>query len=114
MAIGFRHPGPLAIAAGALFLIIVTIAIVVIARPSPPRTVSSVPAGTIDRAREIECRSRLRILENALQIYMTENGHPPEYLDQLPEIDPSACFCPVTGKPYIYDAGTGRVSCPEH
>lgn len=111
---GFSRPGPLALAAGAVALIVITIAIVVLARPAPAKTAASVPTGVIDRAQDIECRTRLRILDNALQVYATENGHPPEHLDQLPEVDPAAAFCPVTGQAYVYDARSGHVSCPGH
>lgn len=111
---GLSRPGPLALIAGAIALIAITIAILITARPAPSKTAASVPTGAIDRARDIECRSRLRILDNALQIYMTENGHPPEHLDQLAEVDPSAGYCPVTGKAYVYDVQTGRVTCPGH
>ncbi len=111
---GFSRPGPLAIVAGAVVVIAITIAMVIVARPSPAKTAVSVPTGSINRAHDIECRSRLRILDTSLQIYTTENGRPPEHLDQLPEVDQSTGYCPVTGKPYTYDAETGRVTCPGH
>ncbi len=111
---GFSRPGPLAIMVGVVVVIAITIAVVIVARPSPLKTVASVPTGSISRAHDIECRSRLRVLDTALQIYTTENGRPPEHLDQLPEVDQSAGYCPVTGKPYTYDAETGRVTCPGH
>lgn len=108
------RPGPLALALGAIVLIGVTVILVIVSRPSPARITGTSTPGPVNRALNIECGSRLRNLENAIQIYTTENGRPPESLDQLNEIDNAIKYCPVTGKPYNYNKETGQVSCPGH
>lgn len=103
-----------AIIIGVIALIVVTVVIVIAGRPAPARHQAVPSSSPINRALNLECRSRLRNLENAIQIYMAENGHRPESLEQINELDNSIKFCPVTGRPYVYDPLTGNVVCPGH
>ncbi|HIE05177.1 MAG TPA: hypothetical protein EYP58_00080 [bacterium (Candidatus Stahlbacteria)] len=64
----------------------------------------------IERAKTLDCRMKLKIIEDEIRIYQAEHGSSPKTLDEV-----RADFtCPVSGTEYEYDEETGRVWCPEH
>jgi prepilin-type N-terminal cleavage/methylation domain-containing protein len=68
-------------------------------------------------SREAACKSNLKILRNAINIYYMENeAYPASLLDLIPDyIDGSnGMFCPSSGEDYVYDPVTGEVTCPFH
>ena len=67
----------------------------------------SLPKAATDKARGVECANNLNQLRMTIQMKAAEDGQNP------PALDPnnSLSKCPVTGKPYSYDASTGTVRC---
>ena len=68
---------------------------------------ASTPKAAMDKARGVECAANLQQLRALMQMRQVEDGEHPAALD------PSSAMsrCPVTDKPYSYDARTGRVWC---
>jgi hypothetical protein len=80
------------------------------ARPGGPTTV---PGRSIEAARAVDCKSNLRQIRTALQMFMMETDKPPASLRELAgyNVSPKMTRCPVTGDPYHYDPQTGKVNC---
>ena len=68
----------------------------------------------ITAARDVECRSNLAQLRQAIEMerQSSENGTPPASLQALRSIPREMLACPVGGEPYVYDPQTGTVHCP--
>ena len=64
----------------------------------------------MEKARVVECITRLRALTTEIKMYQVENGQLPADLEEITEDS----FCPVTGDDYEYDPETGEVWCSEH
>ncbi|MHB1457056.1 MAG: prepilin-type N-terminal cleavage/methylation domain-containing protein [Armatimonadota bacterium] len=66
----------------------------------------------VQRAHGVECQNNLQQIRNAITLYYTQNEQYPATLDALSSSMSSTSFkCPVSGNPYIYDPGAGKVSC---
>ena len=72
----------------------------------------SIPARAIDKAESVACQSNLSQLRMAVQAETMAGEAAPTSLAEL-KMD-SIAKCPVSGKPYKYDATTGRVWCETH
>ncbi len=72
----------------------------------------SIPARAMDKAESVQCQSNLNQLRQAISMQTMEGQPPPRSLAEL-RLD-SISTCPVSGKPYKYDPGSGRVWCETH
>lgn len=74
-------------------------------RPDPP--------APMERAEGVECTSNLGQIRAAINMYQSSNGSFPASMDDLRSngVTSSISSCPVSKKPYAYDASTGKVSC---
>ncbi len=66
------------------------------------------------RAQTINCLSKIRKVESAIQVYFIENGKYPEHLSDLTELSSDDLYCPLTGRAFSYSSITGKVFCPDH
>jgi prepilin-type N-terminal cleavage/methylation domain-containing protein len=74
-------------------------------------------AFSLTASKKTACSANLKIIRDQITVYYTDNESFPSSLDDLvPDyIDKDIRFlCPDSGEVYIYDAGTGEVSCPFH
>jgi type II secretory pathway pseudopilin PulG len=72
----------------------------------------------VERAQGVECMNNLRQLRSAIQMHKTGNETAPASLGELTRqgIPQSMLACPVSQRPYGYQAAAGQVWCvfPEH
>jgi hypothetical protein len=68
----------------------------------------------IQRAKSVECLAQIKKVEMQVQLYSAEHGRYPENLEAVEGLTDADLRCPVTGKYYLYDAASGRVSCQDH
>lgn len=77
---------------------------------------SYVPATS--SAAAASCRQNQQVLERAIAVYSAEhNGAPVTDLDTIEPYVRSfakASVCAADDTPFVYDAATGSVSCPNH
>ena len=104
-------------AAIALVIALLIIGIIVIAAlsvytggPGDKESVTS----PIERTKNVQCFSQIRRVEMSVQTYRYEHNHFPQSLSELDDMSERDFYCPVTGSPYVYDANTGTLSCPDH
>lgn len=63
-------------------------------------------------AHSLECRNNLAQIRQALQIRQIDSEENlPATLREL-QLPPEMLICPVSKRPYSYDASTGTVRCP--
>ncbi len=68
---------------------------------------------SIDRAKDVECQSNLKQAKMAVESYKVENNDTlPSSISDLAKYGFTMNKCPVSGESYVYDATTGKVSCP--
>lgn len=67
----------------------------------------STPKAAMDKARSVECAANLQQLRALMQMRQVEGAEHPAALDPTSAM----ARCPVSDKPYSYDARTGRVWC---
>ncbi|MBN2621258.1 type II secretion system protein GspG [candidate division WOR-3 bacterium] len=68
----------------------------------------------IEQASALQCRTQVRNLKTAIEMYCAENGQYPADLQELGNVGEDMLYCPVTRSAYFYDPQTGRVWCPDH
>jgi len=71
---------------------------------------TTTPGRAIEKAKSVECANNLRQLRMLIQTEMTVEGEYPRKLNA--DSGGALTHCPVSGKAYVYDPRTGRVSCP--
>ncbi len=72
---------------------------------------------SVSTSKMAACKSNLKIVRNQMIVYYVKNdSRPPSLGDLVPGYieDGDDLHCPETGDEYIYDAGSGEVSCPYH
>jgi len=69
----------------------------------------SLPAKSIEKAESVECMSNLNQIRQSIQMDTATGEGPPARIDT--GVTASISKCPVSGKPYSYDARTGKVWC---
>ncbi len=67
-----------------------------------------------EQAHILQCRTQIKKIGNAIQLYYVENGKYPQSLDELQVVSLPETYCPVTGQTYIYNSENGTVICPQH
>ncbi len=67
-----------------------------------------------ERANILRCKTQIKKIETAIQIYYAENSKYPDKLEDLDDIQAYETSCPITGQVYIYNPENGNVICPEH
>jgi|UniRef100_A0A7V3VV34 hypothetical protein len=67
-----------------------------------------------ERANILRCQAQIKRIEDAIRLYYIENGRYPERLEELRDILPQETYCPITGRPYLYEPTSGIVICPDH
>ncbi len=70
--------------------------------------------GPIEKGKAVQCLAQRRRMETSLQQYQVEHGTFPTTLDALGGFSREEFQCPVTGIPYVYDPGIGKLICPDH
>jgi type II secretory pathway pseudopilin PulG len=67
----------------------------------------------ITKARETVCRVNLQTVRQAIEAERASDpdGRAPASLSELRGLPSEVTRCDVSGKPYIYDPGTGGVRC---
>lgn len=68
----------------------------------------------LERAHILQCQTQIKKIEDAIQLYYTENGRYPQGLNELNDISLQETYCPVTGQAYLYNPENGTVVCPQH
>lgn len=80
-------------------------------RPSRPGGPTTTPGMAIEQAKNVECRTNLGQIRQAIEIFkMTNENNPPRTLDDL-RLPTESTHCPVGKQEYTYDPQTGQVRC---
>jgi prepilin-type N-terminal cleavage/methylation domain-containing protein len=80
-------------------------------KPSRPGGPTTTPGMAIEQAKNLECRTELSQVRQAIQIYkLSSDGKPPASLDDL-RLPYETTHCPVGKQQYVYDPQTGQVHC---
>lgn len=69
----------------------------------------SIPGKALAKAEASVCADQLRQVRQSIRMDVDQGGQPPATLDK--GATASICRCPISGKPYGYDAPTGKVWC---
>jgi len=70
--------------------------------------------GPIEKGKAVQCLAQRRRVETFVQQYQVEHGTFPATREILAAFSREEFQCPVTGIPYIYDPGIGKLVCPDH
>lgn len=70
--------------------------------------------GSIEKGKAVQCLAQRRRVETSVHQYQAEHGTFPATLEALAGFSREEFQCPVTGIPYIYDPGIGKLVCPDH
>jgi hypothetical protein len=80
-------------------------------------TKQTVVGQAIDTGKAADCRERLNQIRTGITSFKatgTDDRSPATLKDVGLGVRPDYFQCPVSGKPYTYDAATGTVKCPTH
>jgi hypothetical protein len=99
---------------GSLLIVAILIVVAVQIYGGGQGTETETMTKSIDRASEVQCRTQLRNLAVAIELYSVQYGQFPSDLTALESIPAEMFMCPVTRQPYVYDRETGEAYCPEH
>jgi competence protein ComGC len=71
------------------------------------------PASPKERAQAVDCMNNLKQIRDAIEIYLQTGDKPPASLTELESsgITGKVTTCAVSGTPYSYDPGQGKVWC---
>ena len=102
-----------------LEIVVVVAMIVMLAYTLLPRYIgggtkeSGGPAAPIERAKGVDCQNNLQQVRYAITMYQQSSERPPASIADLKSsgISGDVTRCPVSGTPYSYDPGQGKVWC---
>jgi hypothetical protein len=110
-----RRYGFTALSAIISLLIIALVAFFAILYYQGQRSLESGDIGSpIQRVKNVQCLAQIKKIEMQIQVNGVQNGRYPGDLGKVKGLSESDLRCPVTGSHYLYNAKSGRVSCPDH
>ena len=111
-----QRSGGMAIVTLIISMIMVALLVVVALMIFTRRTAAGEDPVTapVEKGKAVQCLAQRRRVETSLQQYQVEHGTFPATLDALAGFPHEEFRCPVTGTPYVYDPGVGKLICPDH
>lgn len=79
--------------------------------PTTPGGPTTTPGMAIQQARNLECKTNLSQVRQAIEMHkMANENYPPASLDDL-RLPAESTQCPISKLAYTYDPQTGQVRC---